>query len=361
MIKAIVIFLANVTATAMLYPAFINFLYRFSLREKIRNDGPKTHLVKQGTPTMGGLAFILSVGILTIFFNKSAYYGYFLAGITFLAGILGLMEDLFKIYSHSHFQDAFRSSLNPIVTMSSLTSKAYNKLLLPWDLFKEFWRTVGSTTDVGLQTYQKFILQSVIAVVCSYFLFVVFGYNTLWMPLFGHFHLGIFYPVFVYLVFIVVLNSVAFTDGLDGLAGGLAFIAFIFFWVIAEMLNIYPVSLYLAAFLGALLPFLYFNVFPARIFMGNVGSFALGAAIAVVALLLHREVAIIFIAFPFLIDGMSSVFQQLSVRLTGKRIFLMAPLHHHFELMGWVETKVVFRFYLLAIFSGFVGLLISLI
>jgi phospho-N-acetylmuramoyl-pentapeptide-transferase len=353
MIRAIGLFLANCILTAVFYPFFINILYKFSLREKIRPDGPKTHLIKQGTPTMGGLAFILSVGILTILFNRSSFYGYFLGIITLFAGALGFLEDLHKVV----YKQSARQSFKRVF----VRSKIYSAITLPWRLFTEFWRVVGSDTEIGLQTYQKFILQSVISILCSAILYMVFGYNTLWLPLIGHVHLGIAYPFFSYFIFIAVLNSVNFTDGLDGLAGGLGFIAFVFYWIIASAVGNYPVSLYLAAFLGALLPFLYFNTFPARIFMGNVGSFAIGAALTVSAFVLHREISLLFICGVFLIDGVSSVIQQLSVKITGKRIFLMAPIHHHFELMGWEESKVVYRFYLISTFLGFVGLIISIV
>ena len=361
MLKALALLILNVAVTTALYPFFINFLYKFSLRERVRHDGPKTHLIKQGTPTMGGLAFVLSVSLLTYLFNRQNSYGPFLAIITFLAGVFGLMEDLFKVYAKSHLQDVIRSSLIPVVSVSRITSKAYNKLLLPWDLFKEFWRTVGSATDVGLQTYQKFFLQSAIAIIASLIVYLQFGYSSLWLPFYGFLNLGIFYPILIYFIFIIVLNSVAFTDGLDGLAGGLAIIACCFFLAIAQSQGKYQITVFLASFIGALLPFLYFNFYPARIFMGNVGSHTVGAVIALVAILLHREVALLLVGGVFLLDGASSIFQQLAVRFTGKRIFRMAPIHHHFEMLGWPETKVTTRFYLISAILGFVGLFISLL
>jgi phospho-N-acetylmuramoyl-pentapeptide-transferase len=162
-------------------------------------------------------------------------------------------------------------------------------------------------------------------------------------------------------MFIAVLNSVAFTDGLDGLAGGLSAISFCALWVVASALQYNSLATFAATFTGALIPFLYFNVNPARIFMGNVGSHVLGATLAVMGVVMHREVALLAICAIFLIDGFSSPLQQLSVKLTQKRLFRMAPLHHHFELLGWPEAKVTMRFWLFGIFFAFFGIFIALL
>jgi len=359
MIKALFLLIFNAVITGLLYPFFINILYKFSFREKIREDGPKTHLIKQGTPTMGGIAFVISVSILSLLFNNQGSTGYFLSGIVLLSGLFGLLEDLHKVYSKSYAQDSIRTGLNSVVKQPTLLKRIYQILIFPWSVFKEFWRVVGSKTDVGIQTHQKFIIQGTIALIASWYIYFQMGYDSLWLPLFGFVYLGFAYAIIVFFLFIIVLNSVAFTDGLDGLAGGLAFIAFLFFWVISQKVNMYDSSLFIASFLGALLPFMYFNIFPARIFMGNIGSHALGSALVLSAILVRREIALFLICAVFLADGISSVLQQLSVKIFKKRIFLMAPLHHHFELLGWVETKVTLRFYLVAVFFGFLGLLVA--
>ena len=165
----------------------------------------------------------------------------------------------------------------------------------------------------------------------------------------------------IFLLFIAVLNSIAFSDGLDGLAGGLALISFIALWAMASKLEYNSLAAFCATFVGALLPFLYFNVNPARIFMGNVGSHVLGATIAVLGVVMHREVAVLIVIMVFMVDGISSPLQQLSVKLSGKRLLRMSPLHHHFEILGWHETKVTMRFWLASAFFAILGLFISLL
>ncbi len=183
----------------------------------------------------------------------------------------------------------------------------------------------------------------------------------MWLPLIGFAHIGILYPIFIFFLFIVVLNSVAFTDGIDGLAGGLAFIALCAYWVIAVALGYNSLAGFAATFVGALIPFLYFNVFPARIFMGNVGSHVLGAVLTMLAIIMHRELVVLIVCAVFLFDGFTSPLQQLSVKLTRKRIFRMAPIHHHFEILGWPETKVTIRFWLFGIVFAFLGIFVALL
>lgn len=344
----------------LLYPVWINFVYKFQMGESIRNDGPATHSVKSGTPTMGGLVFVLTVGLVTVFLNRSRTQTIFPLFISCLGGLLGLLEDFTKVYRKSGLPGFFEYHLGKFSRLMKSSSAARGVFVKPWLTFKEFWRIVGSSGESGIQTHQKFIFQALTGAFVAYWVYFKLGWDYLWFPLLGNIHIGLLYPIFVFLLFIVVLNSVAFTDGLDGLAGGLALIAFLSFWVISEYLGFNSLSGFCATFIGALLPFLYFNVFPARVFMGNVGSHVLGAVLAVLAIVMHRETAFLIIGAPFLIDGITSPLQQLSVKFTGKRLFRMAPLHHHFELLGWHESKVTLRFYLFGIFSAFAGIFVAL-
>lgn len=342
--------------TFLLYPIWIKFVYKYQMGEEIRTDGPETHLKKKGTPTMGGLVFILTVSLITFIFNRYRTQTLFPVFVASLAGLFGLTEDFVKVYKHSLFPTFFRRK------EEAIERKGDAKVNL-WSYFTEFWRIVGSDTPKGKgpQTYQKFLFQAGIGGFVAYWTYFKLGWDYLWLPLIGNVKIGFFYPIFVFLLFIAVLNSVAFTDGLDGLAGGLSLIALCAYWVISYRLQYIALSAFCATFVGALIPFLYFNVYPARIFMGNVGSHVLGATLAVLAVVLHREVALFPILAVFLMDGISSPLQQLSVVLTRKRIFRMAPLHHHFELLGWPETKVTFRFWIFGIFFAFVGIFVALL
>lgn len=344
----------------VLYPVWIRFVYKYQMGEGVRVDGPQSHMVKKGTPTMGGLVFVLTVALITFVFNRSRNQTLFPVFVALLAGLFGLTEDLSKVYKRSGLPGFFEYHFGNL-SLGAVGSLASKTVLKPWVLFTEFWRVVGSRTDAGIETHQKFLIQATIAGFVSYWTYFKLGWDYIWLPLIGNVHIGIGYPLFVFVLFIVVFNSVAFSDGLDGLAGGLSFFAICAYWVISATFGYNSLSAFCATFIGALLPFLYFNIYPARVFMGDVGSHVLGAVLVLLGIILHREFALVIILMVFLADGISSPLQQLSVKLTKKRIFLMAPLHHHFEVLGWPETKVTLRFWLFGILFGFLGIFIALL
>lgn len=353
MIEQLILLLSTSFITFALYPFWIDFVYKYHMGEDIRDDGPSQHQTKKGTPTMGGLVFILSVSVITFLFNRSRTQTLFPVFVAALAGLFGMIEDFSKVYKKSKLPWIFSYSL-PKSSVTVLLSG-------PWNMFKEFWRVIGSSERFGLQTYQKFMMQSLIGAFVAYWTYFKLGWDYIWFPFMGDIHIGVLYPIFIFFLFIIVLNFVAFVDGLDGLAGGLALIAFAAYWAIASALSYNLLAGLSATFIGALIPFLYFNIFPARIFMGNVGSHVLGAIITIFAVVMHREIAMFFIIFIFLLDGATSPLQQISVKLTKKRLFRMAPIHHHFELLGWPETKVVMRFWLFGVFFAFLGIFVALL
>ncbi|NMB69686.1 hypothetical protein GYA27_00580 [candidate division WWE3 bacterium] len=340
-----------------LYPFWISFVYKYQLGEVSR-----VHESKQGTPTMGGFVFVLTIALVTILFNNSRTQTLLPLFIATTTGLLGLWEDLLKVFYKSGLANVFDSKKirNPFLRFfNKVTIPLF--ITLPWRFFREFSRVVGSSAGTGIETYKKFVIQGMIAGFMAYWTYFKLGWDYIWFPLVGNIHFSYLYPVIIFLFFIVVLNSVAFTDGLDGLAGGLGIIAFLAFWVIARMLGYNMIAAFCSSFVGVLLPFLYFNVFPARVFMGNVGSHVLGAVLASLAVLMHREVAFLFIGAVFLVDGISSPLQQISVKLTHKRLFRMAPLHHHFEKLEWPESKVTMRMWLFGAFFAFIGIFLALL
>lgn len=360
LIDFMLLFLACLVSLA-LYPLWINFVYRFQMGESVRQDGPITHRKKEGTPTMGGLVFIFSVAVVSLLFNRSRTQTLFPLFVASMAGLLGMLEDFTKVYRRSglpgffeyHFGKIFKNK-NGVRTRLGIFSKI-------WDSFKSIAGSVGSSDDSGILTYQKFIVQGLIAGFVSYWTYAKLGWDYVWLPLVGDVHIGLFYPIFIFFLFIGILNAVAFTDGLDGLAGGLSLISLISFWVLSRIIGYNALAGFCATFVGALIPFLYFNIFPARIFMGNVGSYVLGATMAILAVVMHREFAFLFMGIVFFIDGISSPLQQLVYKYTRKRLFRMAPLHHHFELLGWHESKITLRFILFGVFFAFVGIFVALL
>jgi phospho-N-acetylmuramoyl-pentapeptide-transferase len=357
----IILLFITFVLTFVLYPFWINFLYKFSIGEVSR-----VHEHKVGIPTMGGFIFVLTVSITTFLFNRSRTQTLLPLFVASTMGLLGLIEDFSKVYRKSgltNFFDTYFGWFAKLFRFKLPSADVSKKpwFLRPWYAFREFSRVVGSSSGTGLETYHKFVIQGFIGAFMAVWVYFKLGWDYIWLPLVGNIHIGFLYPIFVFLLFIVVLNAVAFTDGLDGLAGGLSIIAFLVFWAISRSLGYNSLAGFCASFVGALLPFLYFNVFPARIMMGNVGSHALGAVLASLAVLTHREFAFLFIGLVFLVDGLTSPLQQYSVKLTKKRLFRMAPIHHHFEKLDWPETKVTLRFWIIGACFALFGLFIALL
>jgi phospho-N-acetylmuramoyl-pentapeptide-transferase len=360
MIFDFVLLFISLILGSVIYPLYISFLYRFQLGEEIREDGPASHQKKKGTPTMGGMVILLVVCLVTFSLNLNINQTIFPLFVISLSGLFGIIEDLTKIAVKNGYEFfKFNPSNNKII-------KFFKKILnfvfgKPAELFVEFWRILGSTQERGLQSYQKFLIQAGIASFVSYWTYFKLGWDYIWFPLLGDIKVGLFYPIFIFLIFFLVLNSVAITDGLDGLVAGLSLISLFAFWTICTVLEYRSLASFSATFIGILIVFLYYNVYPARLFMGNVGSHILGAALALIPILIHREILVFVIYLVFLVDGISSPLQSLSYKLTKKRIFLMAPLHHHFEQKGWPETKVTIRFWIFGLILSLLGILIALL
>jgi len=360
MLNDLILLFISFGISVVMYPLYIKFLYRFQLGEEIRGDGPQSHQKKSGTPTMGGMVILISVFLTTLFFNLNITQTIFPLFIIALSGLFGIIEDLTKISAKTGYEFFKFNPGNNFLIKN--TKRVLNFIFgKPAELFVEFWRMLGSKTDRGLQSYQKFLIQAGIAGFVSYWTYFKLGWDYIWFPFIENITIGYFYPIFIFLFFFLVLNSVAITDGLDGLVGGLSLISFTAFWVICSFLDYKSLSGFIATFIGALLVFLYFNVFPARLFMGNVGSHILGAALALIPILIHREILIFIIYIVFLVDGLSSPLQSFFFKLTGKRIFLMAPIHHHFEMKGWPETKVTLRFWIFGIIAALLGVFVALL
>lgn len=362
MIKVLIFTIGSFVFTFLLAPFIINILYRFQIREEIRRDGPQSHLVKEGTPTMAGILIIIAVSAVNLLFNLSRAETYLPVFALITAGLLGILEDIFKIHRKSFLINFFKQSLVAKSKGSRAPlSRIRNVISFPWRVFKEIFRALGSKDDIGLKSYQKFLFQAAIGTFLALWFYFKLDWNTVWLPLLGDINIGFLYPLLIVLIFTFFLNSVGVTDGLDGLAGGLLILLFASLSLIALIQNQIGLAIFAATIVGSLLAFLYFNFYPARVFMGNVGSHALGATAAVVAMMLHKELVLIVMGGVFVMEMVSVILQVASIKFYGKRVFRMAPIHHHFELSGWPETKVTMRFWLLGGFLSLLGVLLSIV
>ena len=295
----------------------IPFLRRKHIGQRISIYVGENHKKKEGTPTMGGLIFVVPTIIMTILLvltNKIE-----------LTPNLIIILFVFTGYSFIGFLDDFLS--------------------------------IKKKNNEGLTTYQKLFLQLIIALVFFYLYMKKGGQTALIVSTLGiNIEMGWFYGVFLLFILIGASNAVNLTDGLDGLAGGLSAIAFIAFSLISIAVGFEEIGIFSFILTGALMGFLIFNTHPAKIFMGDTGSLALGAVMAAVAILTHREVTLLVVASVFVIETLSVILQVVWLRLFKHKLFLMAPLHHHFEKLGWEETDIVKLFWVVGLILTMAGI-----
>lgn len=304
---------------ALLSPIMIPFLRRLKFGQSIREEGPKSHQKKSGTPTMGGVMILLAIIITTLImtgkFSAPTMETYLLLFITIGYGVLGFLDDFIKIVMKR---------------------------------------------NLGLSSKQKLIGQFIIAIIFYFFLNKL-GFST-YINIPGtdiSIDIGWTYIILLIIMLVGASNAVNLTDGLDGLLAGTAAIAFGAFAILAWNQSQYEVALFSIAVVGAVLGFLVFNAHPAKVFMGDTGSLALGGAIAAVAILLKLEVLLVIIGGVFVIETLSVIIQVISFKTTGKRVFKMSPLHHHYELIGWSEWRVVTTFWIIGLLFAGIGIYIE--
>jgi phospho-N-acetylmuramoyl-pentapeptide-transferase len=305
--------------TVLLSPVFIPFLRRLKFGQSIREEGPKSHQKKSGTPTMGGvmilLAIVISALVMTGKFSQPTVKTFLLLFVTLGFGLIGFLDDFIKV------------------------------------VLKR---------NLGLTSKQKLLGQIIISVI----FYLIYRHNhfstDIHLP-FGNysFDLGWLFVFFIVFWLVGFSNAVNLTDGLDGLVSGTAAIAFGAFAVLAWNQSQYEVAIFCVAVVGAVLGFLVFNAHPAKVFMGDTGSLALGGAIATVAILTKLEILLIIIGGVFVIETLSVILQVASFKTTGKRIFRMSPLHHHYELCGWSEWRVVVTFWTVGLLFAIIGIYIE--
>ncbi len=358
-----IIFILVSFALAFLWaPLLIGLLYNFNVRRRSKQEldaKVENHAQKTGTPVMGGLLVVVTVLVLNLVFNFGPQTGILLL-VLVLGALLGAVDDFFNIFGHDRVSQAVRKGITPVVAFSDLTWGFYKLLLLPWRAFKESFRVMGSYRG-GFKAHEKFLFQCVLGGFAGFYLYYQWGLSSVWLPLFGNFNIGIFYPFLVAFLLIVYANAFSITDGLDGLSGGTHIIAFLTFGVLALALNKPDLALFCASVVGAEMAFLYFNIYPARVEMSDVGTLPLGMVYALVGVLLGRALVVPIIGAVFTVVIISSFVQVWSVKLRGERVFKIAPIHHHFEALGWPESKVTMRFWLGGAAFALVGLLIALL
>lgn len=294
-------------------PFFIPELHKLKFGQSIREEGPKSHQAKSGTPTMGGIMIILGITLGTV--AAAPLNTEILLSLFIMLGhfVLGFLDDYIKVVKKR---------------------------------------------NLGLKAKQKMLGQIIIAVVTMIIGTRSLGIDTtVWVPIINEsINIGAGYYLLLLFVLVGTSNAVNLTDGLDGLASGTVAIAASAYAVVCVNMGHSDLAIFCVAIVAACVAFLRFNAHPAKVFMGDTGSLALGGALAAVGILTHTEVLLAIIGFVFVCEALSVIIQVISFKTTGKRVFRMSPIHHHFELGGWSEWKVVFVFWLAGLLASVVAL-----
>ena len=319
---AISLLLVAYFLTVLMLPRLIKYLHVLKFGQAIREEGPQSHMHKKGTPTMGGISFIIAIviSLIVAMFLDSSNIKYYVLFIytTISFSIIGYIDDMLIV--------------------------------------------VKKKND-GLAPRKKLMLQILFSVI--FYILVTFIYkevNYIHIPIFDY-NLNISYFYIIFLVFWQTgfSNAVNLTDGLDGLATSVTIITTSTFALLAYKENNFPVLVFCLTIVGALAGFLLFNRNPAKIFMGDTGSLALGGILAAISVILHKEVAFLFIGLVYILETLSVIIQVAYFKKTGKRIFKMSPLHHHFELSGYGEVKTVYIFVIIAVISSAIGYFVGVV
>ncbi|MHA6484730.1 phospho-N-acetylmuramoyl-pentapeptide-transferase [Paenibacillus sp. strain BS8-2] len=297
----------------LLGPLFIPLLRRLKFGQQIRTEGPESHLKKSGTPTMGGIIIMIALMIAFMRFSDKSSEFWVLLTASLGFGLVGFLDDYIKI--------VFKRSLG-----LTARQKLFGQLLFSVIVCAMLYN-MGHSTEISIPGTSV-------------------GFDLGWF----------YYPLVVIIMF-AASNSVNFTDGLDGLLAGTSAIAFGAFMIVALQTSEHESAIFSAAMIGAVLGFLVYNAHPAKVFMGDMGSLGIGGGIAAVAILTKTELLLILIGGVFVLEMLSVILQVASFKLRGKRIFKMSPIHHHFELIGWSEWKVVTVFWTVGLLFAAAGIL----
>lgn len=321
-------------------PLLTHFLYKYKLGKKIRNNGAtpifsRLHAHKEGTPTMGGILIWGTVLVFIIFFS--------------------ILANFFPGSIWEHFN--FLSRSETLLPLGALIITALIGLFDDWlDV-----RGRGVFGGGGLKLRHRLLIYTLIALIGALWFYFKLDWSVLHIPFLGNFEIGAWYiPIFIFII-VATSFSVNETDGLDGLAGGTLLIAFTAYGIIAFSLGRYELATFCAVIIGALLSFLWFNIPPARFYMGDTGAMSLGVTLGIIAMLTNSALLLVFFGLIFLIESSSVIIQVLAKRLRGRKVFLSAPIHHHFQALGWPESKVVMRFWVVAAIGTAAGLMIFLL
>jgi phospho-N-acetylmuramoyl-pentapeptide-transferase len=332
-------------------PLLTRVLYKFNIIKGAKTELATlgSHAYKATTPVMGGLLIVITVSVLTVLFNWNRSFTYVPIGVMLISALLGGIDDLMSVYGTERRSRKMGHILNLIRIHNDWKMRLWYTVTLPWSAFKRLSVWFGSRTRKGVFVHEKLILQFIAGVVTAWWVYTKLGpaWHYLYIPFGPGIDLSwLVIPVVIFIVMFTA-NAVNIADGMDGLAGGMLITTFSALTILSWINGFGEIAILNATTTGALVAYTYFNIKPARFMMGDVGSLGVGALLAVNAMAIGETVALFFLGFMFYIEALSVIVQVISKYLFGRRVFRMAPLHHHFELKGWSEEKTVMRFWVI--------------
>ncbi len=338
-------------------PLLIKLLYKYKITRQAKYDATLAmgaRRGKAGVPIMGGLLIIVTVAVITVLFNWERSFTWVPIGVMILAAALGGVDDLLNIFGHKRRNRKIKQVLKLIKVHKHWSKRLWLLITLPWTIFKRSSLWLGSHPGKGVHVHEKLLLQFAAGAITAWWVYFKLGehWREIYIPFDGYVSIGWWIIPLIILFVMFTANAVNVADGMDGLAGGSLIVTFASLTLLSWLGGYQQIAILNSTVVGALITYTYFNIKPARFQMGDVGSLGLGALLAINAIVINKMLLLPFIAFIFYIELASVIIQILGRHFLGRRIFKMAPIHHHFELRGWNEEKTVMRFWI--IHAGFV-------
>ncbi len=329
-------------------PLLSKFLYKFKLTRRTEYDATASITKKAGTPIMGGLLVIMTVAVITMLFNWERKFTWVPIGVMLLSALLGGLDDVMHIYGHKRRNRKLKQIFTLIRVHADWKYRLWLIFTLPWSIFKRLALCLGSHPGKGVHVHEKLLLQFAAGAITAWWIYFKLGehWQQIIIPFNGLVDIGWWIvPIIIFFVMFTA-NAVNVADGMDGLAGGSLIVTFSTLTILSWLTGYQEITLLNATTAGALITYTYFNVKPARFQMGDVGSLGLGSLLAINAIVINKMLLLPFFGFIFYLELISVVIQIIGRYTLGRRIFKMAPIHHHFELKGWSEEKTVMRFWI---------------
>jgi phospho-N-acetylmuramoyl-pentapeptide-transferase len=344
---------------------FIKLLRKLGIVRKPLGDktmGLESRNGKAYTPIMGGLLVIITIALLTYVFNWDRRYTWVPMGVMLLSAALGAIDDLLNVFGGERRQRSLSQTMTLIRVHKNILVRLWLIVTLPWTLFKRATTILGSKQRRGVLVHEKLLLQFAAGGISAWWIYWKLGetWRDIYIPFHGLLSIDGFIVPLIVLIVVFTANAVNISDGMDGLAGGMLIPTFGALSFISWVSGYDSLAILNAVAAGALITYTYFNIKPARFQMGDVGSLGLGGLLAINALAVNSMAILPFIAFMFYAEAITVIIQAIGRHVFGRRVFLMAPLHHHLELSGWSEEKTIMRLWVIHLGFVLIGIWVAL-